>query len=58
MRRILNPVDTLTILPNTIKLNTTKLVGEDIRAKAKPKSEIRNHGRESWIPVDLAAGGS
>jgi hypothetical protein len=49
-----------------------KLLGEDIQAKAsvlrkvhdakaaptKHKSEIRDHGRESWIPMDLAAGGS
>ena len=46
-------VDTLTIL-----LDTVKLVGEDIRPKAKLKSEIRDHGRQSWIPMDLAGGDS
>src|SRR5258708_15595992 len=49
-----------------------KLVGEDIQAKApvvrnvrdakaappKFKSEIRHHGRQSWIPINLAGGGS
>jgi hypothetical protein len=49
-----------------------KLVGEDIQAKAsvfrrvhvakaaptKHKSEIWDHGRQSWIPMDLAEGGS
>jgi hypothetical protein len=47
-------------------------VGEDIQARApvirngrdakaaltKFISEIRRHGRQSWIPLDLAAGGS
>jgi hypothetical protein len=46
-------VDTLTILPNTIRL-----VGEDFWAKAMLKSKIRVHGRQSWIPMDLAEGGS
>ena len=49
-----------------------KLVGEDIQAKAsvvhnvrdakaappKFESEIRHHGRQSWIPINLAGGGS
>jgi hypothetical protein len=49
-----------------------KLVGEDIQAKAPVvrnvrdakaapaefKSEIWYHGRQSWIPMDLAEGGS
>jgi hypothetical protein len=47
-------VDTLSISLKTIKL----LFGEDIRAKAKLKSKIREQGRQSWIPMDLAAGGS
>jgi hypothetical protein len=46
-------IDTLTILPNTIKF-----VGEDFCAKAKLKSKIRDHGRQSWIPMDPAGGGS
>jgi hypothetical protein len=47
-------------------------VGEDIQARApvirngrdakaaltKFISEIRHHGRQSWIPMDLAVGGS
>jgi hypothetical protein len=47
-------------------------VGGDIQARApvirnvrdakaaltKFTSEIRHHGRQSWIPLDLAAGGS
>src|SRR5215472_18796577 len=38
-------VDTLTISLNTT-LNTKKLVGEGIRAEARLKSQIRNHGRK------------
>src|SRR5215470_3216571 len=41
-----------------ISLETTKLVGEYIRAEANLKLKIRHHGRRSWIPRDLAAGGS
>jgi hypothetical protein len=29
---------------------------QDIWAKAKLKSEIRDHRRKSWIPIDLAGG--
>jgi len=47
------PIDTL-----TISLNTARLVGEDIRAEAKLNSEIRNHRRQSWTPIDSAGGGS
>src|SRR6266436_2354908 len=46
----LPPVDTL-----PISLETTKLVGECIRAEANLKLKIRNHGRQSWIQTDLAA---
>jgi hypothetical protein len=50
---MLPAVDTL-----PISLNTSDSAGEDVRAKAKLKSEIRDHGRQSWMPMDLAAGGS
>jgi hypothetical protein len=41
-----------------ISLETAKLVGEYIRAEANLKLKIRVHGRQSWIQMDLAAGGS
>src|SRR5260370_39585555 len=52
LRRCCPLVDTL-----PISLETTKLVGEYIRAEANLKLKIRDHGRRSWIPRDRAAGG-
>ena len=46
-------IDTLTFLPNT-----TKSIGEDIQAEAKLKIANSGHGRQSWMPMDLVAGGS
>jgi hypothetical protein len=53
LRRILPAVDML-----IISLNTAQLLRRIFRAKANAQIEIQDHGRQSWIPMDLAVGGS
>jgi hypothetical protein len=50
---LIGAIDTLA---NSLK--TAGLVGDHIRADTKLKLKIRNHGRRSWIPTDLAGEGS
>jgi hypothetical protein len=52
------PSDTASVDTLMISLNTIKLVGGRHSGQAKLKSEIRDHGRQSWIPMDLAGGDS
>jgi hypothetical protein len=47
------PVDTVTILPGHYKAGWRRHC-----AKAKLKSEILDHGRKSWIPIDLGGDSS
>jgi hypothetical protein len=53
------PVDTLLVSMKTIESVESPLANY-IPAKAKltAQIEIQDHGRQSWNPMDLAAGGS
>jgi hypothetical protein len=48
----------LTIDTWAVLLDTAQLVSEDNSGRNKAQSEIGNHGRQAWMPMDPAAGGS